>query len=82
VSAECPNDHTVIEADDLTWVFSFPADGDTVIAALQATLNQRPRPVCKRPVIHRAHDAGRRGLRVEKRFREFRDFEPTLQSRS
>ena len=51
VSAKCPRDDTVIEATDLTWSFSFPKDGDAVIAALSTTLNQRICPLCKLPVV-------------------------------
>jgi hypothetical protein len=31
VGVSCPVDNTPIEADDLTWFFRFPGDGDAVI---------------------------------------------------
>jgi tetratricopeptide (TPR) repeat protein len=51
VSAACPRDDTVIEANDLTWGISFPLDSDAIIAALSDTLNQRTCPLCKLPVV-------------------------------
>ena len=47
VSATCPVDGTILEANNLTWFFRFPEDADSVVEALTYRLNERSCPLCK-----------------------------------